>query len=199
MSVPCNRCGRPLPKWEIDRQDRAVCPECGAYSIVRVFPALFYLQTGPVTAETAAQGEAACFDHPAKRAVAACGHCGRFVCQLCAVEFKGGMWCPSCFSAGDFSAQLARTATTGAAPELENSRTLYDSIALTVAVAPLMLWPFTSLSAPIALFLAVRYWRRPLSLVRRWRWRSALAILIASSEITAWIWGAAYLLMRSRV
>jgi DNA-directed RNA polymerase subunit RPC12/RpoP len=157
MSVPCNRCGRPLPKWELARQDEAQCPECGAYSVVRVFPALFYSQTGPVTAE-AAEGEAACFDHPGKQAVAACGHCGRFVCQLCAVDFKGGVWCPACFAAGDLS-------TTGA--ERENSRTLYDSIALTVAVAPLVLWPFT-------------------------------ALLIALSEIAAWIWGASYLLMRSR-
>ena len=189
MSVPCNRCGRPLPKWELARQDQAQCPECGASSMVRVFPALFYSQTGPVAAEAAAQGEAACFDHPGKRAVAACGHCGRFVCQLCAVDFKGGVWCPSCFAAGDLRVKTE---------ERENSRTLYDSIALTVALAPLVLWPFTALSAPIALFLAVRYWRRPLSLVRRWRWRSALAILIALSEIAAWIWGASYLLTRSR-
>jgi len=189
MSVPCNRCGQPLPKWELSRQERAQCPDCGAYSIVRVFPALFYSQTAPAAVEMAAQGEAACFDHPAKRAVAACGHCGRFVCQLCAVDFKGGVWCPSCFAAGDLRVKTA---------ERENSRTLYDSIALTVALAPLVLWPFTALSAPIALFLAVRYWRRPLSLVRRWRWRSAFAILIALSEIAAWIWGASYLLMRSR-
>jgi hypothetical protein len=198
MSVPCNRCGLPLPKWELARQDRAQCPECGAYSIVRVYPALFYSQAGPVTAEAAAQGEAACFDHPGKRAVAACGHCGRFVCPLCAVDFKGGVWCPSCFAAGDFSAKVVRSANIGPAAELNNSRTLYDSLALTVALAPLVLWPFTAFSAPIALFLAVRYWSRPLSLVRRWRWRSALAILIALSEITGWVWGAAYVLMRSR-
>ena len=42
MSVPCNRCGRSLPKWELVRPDQAQCPDCGALSIVRVFPALFY-------------------------------------------------------------------------------------------------------------------------------------------------------------
>jgi DNA-directed RNA polymerase subunit RPC12/RpoP len=198
MSVPCNRCGQPLPKWELSRQERAQCPDCGAYSIVRVFPALFYSQTAPAAVEMAAQGEAACFDHPAKRAVAACGHCGRFVCTLCAVDFKDGVWCPSCFAVGDLIAPVARSGATGTAAGLENSRTLYDSIALTVSLAPLVLWPLTVLSAPIALFLAVRYWRRPLSLVRRWRWRSALAILIALSEIGAWIWWAAYLLTRLR-
>ena len=188
MSIPCNRCDRPLPKWELAGQDRAQCPECGAYSIVRVFPALFS-ETGPVATEPAAEGEATCFDHPGKRAAAACGQCGRFVCQLCAVDFKGGVWCPSCFAAGDYKAPTA---------ELDNSRTLYDSIALTVAVAPLVLWPFTAISAPIALYLALRYWNRPLSLVRRMRWRSVLGILIALGEIAGWVWGTAYFLLKAR-
>ena len=188
MSIPCNRCDRPLPKWELARQDAALCPECGASSTVRVFPALF-AETAPVATEPAAEGEATCFDHPGKRAAGACGHCGRFVCQLCAVDFKGAVWCPSCFAARDFKTPAA---------ELNNSRTLYDSIALTVAAAPLLLWPFTALSAPVALYLAIRYWNRPLSLVRRVRWRSALAILIALGEITGWVWGTAYFLLKAR-
>ena len=187
MSVPCNRCGRSLPKWELVRPDQAQCPDCGALSIVRVFPALFYAKIGPATAEAAAQGEATCFDHPAKRAVGACGHCGRFVCQLCAVDVQDGVRCPSCCAAGDFRTEAA---------EFENSRTLYDSIALTTALAPLLLWPITAFTAPIALFVAIRYWKRPLSLVRRWRWRSALAILIALGEIAAWTLGTAYYVMR---
>ena len=146
MSVPCNRCNRPLPKWELSGPPAAVCPECGASSIVRVFPALFYGASGPVSAEAAAEGEATCFDHPAKRAVASCSRCGRFVCQLCAVEFHDAVWCPACFTAGEYQAK---------APAFENSRTLYDSTALTVALAPLLVWPFTAISAPIALFVAV--------------------------------------------
>jgi hypothetical protein len=189
MPVPCNRCNQPLPKWELTGRDAVLCPECGAYSIVRVFPALFYGETGPVATEAASEGEAACFDHPGKRAVASCGHCGRFVCRLCAVEFRGGTWCPACFTAGDYSAR---------APAFENTRTLYDSIALMAAVAPLFLWPLTALSAPIALFVAARYWRRPLSLTRRVRWQSALAILIALGEIAGWVWGTAYFLLKTR-
>jgi len=192
MSVPCNRCDRPLPKWELAVQHAATCPECGARSIVRVFPALFYALSGPVATEAAAEGEATCFDHPGKRAVAACSRCGRFVCQLCAVDFKGAVWCPSCFAAGEYKAKAA-----SASAGFENSRTLYDSTALIVAIAPLLLWPFTAISAPIALYLALRYWNRPLSLVRRWRWRSALAAAIALGEMGCWIWGIAYLLLKS--
>jgi hypothetical protein len=189
MPIPCNRCNRPLPKWELAAQHAALCPECGASSIVRVFPALFYAAGGPVATETAAEGEATCFDHPAKRAVAACSRCGRFVCQLCAVDFKDAVWCPSCFTAGEYK---------GRTVEFENSRMLYDSTALTVALAPLPMWPVTVISAPIALYVALRYWNRPLSLVRRWRWRSALAAVIALAEIGGWIWGIAYFLLKAR-
>ena len=189
MSVPCNRCNRPLPKWELGAQHPAQCPECGASSIVRVFPALFHAPGGPVLSEAAAEGESTCFDHPGKRAVEACSRCGRFVCQLCAVEFKGAIWCPSCFTAGESSTTKV---------EFENSRTLYDSIALTAALAPLLLWPFTLITAPVALFVAIRYWRRPMSLVRRWRWRSVLAALIALAEIGGWVWGIAYFALKAR-
>jgi hypothetical protein len=189
MPIPCNRCHRPLPAWELRKQDAAICPECGTYSIVRVFPAMFYAQTDPVSTEAAAQGEATCFDHPAKRAVAACGHCGRFVCQLCSVEFKGGILCPSCFTAGE-----SVTRKSG----FENSRTLYDSVALTVALAPILFWPATILSAPVALYLSFRYWNRPLSLVRRWRWRLVLAMLVSLGEITGWVWLVAYLVLKAR-
>ena len=193
MSVPCNRCDRPLPKWELATERAALCPECGAYSIVRVFPALFYAPSGPVQTEAAAEGEASCFDHPGKRAVAACSQCGRFVCQLCAVEFKGAVWCPSCFTAGEYQAQPA-----SAGAGFENSRVLYDSTALIAAIAPLAMWPFTIISAPVALFVALRFWNRPLSLVRRWRWRSALAAAIALGEMGCWIWGIAYLVLKAR-
>ncbi|HTT64760.1 MAG TPA: hypothetical protein VMG35_23070 [Bryobacteraceae bacterium] len=189
MPVPCNRCNQPLPKWGLATGEAVLCPECGAASLVRVFPALFYAPSGPAAAEAAEEGEATCFDHPAKRAVAACSRCGRFVCQLCEVEFKGAVWCPSCFTAGETQAKT---------PGFGNSRTLYDSTALIVAAAPLLVWPFTAISAPIALFLAVRYWNRPLSLVRRWRWRSALAAAVALCEIGAWIWGITYLLLKGR-
>lgn len=189
MPVPCNRCNRPLPKWELSADRAAQCPECGAQSVVRVFPALFYAPSGPVAAESAAEGEATCFDHPAKRAVAACSRCGRFVCGLCSVEFKDAVFCPSCFAAGEYKSKTV---------EFENSRTLYDSIALIAAVAPLLVWPLTVISAPVALFVALRFWNRPLSLVRRRRWRSGLAALIALCEIGGWIWGIAYFALKAR-
>ena len=186
MAVPCNRCERPLPAWELGKQDLAVCPECGAGSLVRVFPALFEGSREAPRPEAALEGQAACFDHPTKVAVGACGQCGRFVCRLCAVETAGETRCPTCVAS-------ALQAPGTSAP---NTRTLYDSIALTLALAPMLIWALTLVSAPVTLFVVVRFWRKPLGLVRRSRWRFVLALMIACAQIAAWIWAGGYMAAR---
>ncbi len=84
MPVPCARCSMPLPRWALDAAVKSgaatACPDCGSENTVRAFPAMF-ADRAAVTPEAALTGEAACFDHPGKRAVAACRQCGRFVCQ----------------------------------------------------------------------------------------------------------------------
>jgi hypothetical protein len=177
MPVPCARCDSPLPKWELATGDTAVCTECGTRNMVSVFPAAFG-SAAPAAPDPALEGEAACFDHPAKRAVAACSQCGRFVCKLCAVEFGGETWCPSCVALGAGKAQAARPVT---------SRTLYDSIALAVPAAAIIFYPFMIVAAPASLVLTALRWKRPLSLVRRWRWRFLLAIVLSVAEVALWV------------
>jgi len=177
----------PLPKWELARSHEAVCTQCGSRNTVSVFPAAFQ-QHAPTLAEGAAEGEAACFDHPNKKAVAACSQCGRFVCQLCAVEFGGDVWCPSCVTAG---AGKAKAATT------ESARTLYDSIVFTLPLFSLLLWPLTIVAAPAALALTVLRWKQPLSLVRRFRWRFLAGGVAAFVETGLWCWALVYLLTRA--
>jgi hypothetical protein len=190
MAAPCNRCEVPAPAWDALNSDNATCAFCGARSLVRVFPALFWRPADAAPAPVAGEGEAACFDHPSKRAVAHCSQCGRFVCQLCAIDFRSGVWCPECFAAGRSRQKTA---------ELEQGRLMYDSIALAIALGPLLVWPLTLLTAPAAIYVAVRYWRRPQSLVRWRRWRSVLAILIATAQIVGWVWlgGYVYYVMKA--
>jgi hypothetical protein len=178
----------PLPEWELATNRVAVCTLCGAGNEVHVFPAAL-AQAAPAYPEAALEGEAACYDHPAKRAVAACRQCGRFVCQLCAVDFGGATWCPSCIAAGAGAAKAAR---------LDASRTLYDSIALVTPLAALIVWPLTIIAGPAAVVFAVMKWKEPLSLVRRTRWRFAVGLAIGLAETGAWIWGIVYLVARAR-
>jgi hypothetical protein len=188
MPVPCALCNMPLPKWGLAAGEAAVCMLCGASNQAYVYPAAFHAPA-PVATEAALDGEAACFDHPAKRAVAACQQCGRFVCQLCAVELGDATWCPSCVAAGAGQAKAAK---------LDGSRILYDSVALMAPLVALLMWPFTIIAAPGAIVLAIAKWRAPLSLVRRNRWRFVAAILVGLTEVGLWIWGITYLLLRSK-
>jgi hypothetical protein len=63
---------------------------------------------------------------------------------------------------------------------------LYDSLALTLALVPLLLWPFTLITAPAALFIAIRYWRAPGSVVQRTKVRLILAMFVALAQIVGW-------------
>jgi hypothetical protein len=187
MPVPCARCQMPLPEWELATLRVVDCTSCGAGNEAHVFPAA--LKGGAlIQTEVALEGEAACFDHPEKRAVAACQQCGRFVCQLCAVDFGGGTWCPSCVAAGAGAARSANP---------EAARTLYDSIALIIPLASLLLWPFTIVTGPGAAVFSIMKWHAPLSLVRRFRWRFVAAIIVGLGETAGWIWGLLYLLLRN--
>ncbi len=174
----------PLPKWELAASEGAVCTMCGSGNVVRVFPAVLAPAHILPSTEAALEGEAACFDHPGKRAVAACHQCGRYVCQLCSVEFGGPAWCPSCVAAGAGEARSANP---------ETSRNLFDSTALILPLASLLVYPLTVIAAPASLVLSLLKWSRPLSLVRRSRWRFVAAILISLGEIAGWTVLIAYL------
>src|SRR5215469_7343313 len=138
MALPCARCNAPLPAWELASRETAACTSCGSSNQVRVFPAAVR-HSAPVPSESAMDGEAACFDHPAKRAVAACRHCGRFVCALCSIQFGDEVWCPACVVARAGDAQNAN---------LETSRVLYDSIAVLTPWLSLFFWPVTIVTGP---------------------------------------------------
>jgi len=176
----------PLPKEELAAGPEAVCVLCGAANRVRLFPAAF-ARPADARPEAAAEGEAACYDHAGKRAVAACQQCGRFVCQLCAVRFGAETWCPSCVAAGSGRARAASQVA---------SLTLFDSIALTIPFAALLFWPLTALTAPCTIALTAMTWKKPLSPVRRWRWRFLAGIGVSLVQLGFWVWLIAYLVAR---
>ena len=189
MPVPCARCQTPLGKWEYSADGSARCSTCGSANTIRAFPAVL-MAAAPARPEAALEGEAACFDHPGKRATAACSQCGRYLCGLCTVELGSEVWCPSCVTVRAGRAQAAN---------LQTSRTLFDSVTLTLPLASLAVWPVTFLAAPAALAIGIAKWNHPLSLVRRNRWRIVLGIVLAVLEIGGWAWAIAYLLTRPLV
>jgi hypothetical protein len=75
---------------------------------------------------------------------------------------------------------------TGKIKGLENQRTLYDGVALSLAIYPLLIFYFTLVTAPVALFVAIRYWNAPRSIVHRSKIRCVAAIILASMQIAGW-------------
>jgi hypothetical protein len=145
---------------------------------VEIFPALFRQFTpGRGGDRLLTEEEASCFYHPQKRAAVPCDACGRFLCGLCDCELNGRHLCPVCLEAGGRKGKIKN---------LQTSRTLYDSIALALAVYPVALVfgiYFTPITAPMALYVAIRHWNSPRGLVRRTRARFVAAIVLAVMEL----------------
>jgi hypothetical protein len=178
-SITCPNCRTSLYDGVFNRFAPAPCPACQTPLQIEVFPAYFRKISAGQSAEAVmVEGESSCFYHPEKKAVLPCHGCGRFLCALCDCELKGEHYCPTCLETGKSKGKIK---------SLDNQRTLYDSIALALSLAPLIIFYFTLITAPMTLFVAIRYWKAPLSILRRSRFRFVIAIILALLQIGGWI------------
>jgi hypothetical protein len=177
--IQCPKCQAWLLDGVFNQPELSPCPACGVSLQVEVFPALFRRINPGQSGETIMiEGESSCFYHPQKKAVLPCQGCGRFLCALCDCELNGQHFCPACLETGK---------TKGKIKSLENQRTLYDGIALSLAIYPLLIFYFTLITAPAALVVAIRYWSAPRSIVHRTKIRYVAAIILASMQIAGWV------------
>jgi hypothetical protein len=174
----CTKCNHELPLFVFRMDEFRPCPSCGAGIYGVIFPALLKESSQSRPGQTLVlDTDAGCFYHPQKKAEITCDYCGRFLCALCDVEMEGQHLCPPCIETGK---QKGRIKT------LENRRTLYDSIALSLSILPLLIFYFTLITAPITIYIAIRYWNAPKSILHRGKWRLILAMILASSQIVGW-------------
>lgn len=171
----CGRCGTGFAPDSIHLASASVCRQCGALMEIAVFPALFTgADKGMQGEKLVVDGESACFYHPNKKATIPCEHCGRFLCALCDIEMAGEHLCASCVEDGVKAGRLKH---------LRNEYVHYDSLALTLAVFPaIFVWP-ALITAPMVIYFAIRYWKRPLSVLPRSRWRFVVAVGLAVLEL----------------
>lgn len=177
--IACPKCKAVLGAEFFNQTAWQPCPSCANDLRVEVFPALFR-EEKPVPAERImAEGEAGCFYHPEKKAAVVCDACGRFLCSLCDVDFNGQHLCPSCLETGRQKGKISK---------LQPARTRHDRIALSLAVLPMLIFYFTLLTAPAALFYAIWHWKSPGSIVPNWRRLNLTsAIILASLQICGWL------------
>ena len=177
--VSCPRCFAPLTRTTPTTGDRPQCGRCLSVFELEVFPAFFRPQSQAAEAERVlVEGESSCFNHADKKAVVPCHGCGRFLCALCDCELHGEHFCPACLEAGSSKGKIK---------SLENRRTRHDSIALALAIAPMLIFYITVVTAPLTLYVVIRHWNTPLSVVRHSRVRFVIAAVIASLQILGWI------------
>ncbi len=128
--------------------------------------------------------ESSCYYHPGKSAEVVCDGCGRFLCSLCNIDFEGRHFCPAC---------LENTSRTGETGRFRTQHVYYDSIALAVAVVPLLIFYLALLTAPVAIYLALRHWRTPFSALPWRRWCFVAALCFAFVELADWGAGFMYI------
>ena len=177
--LSCTKCISPLSQEMINTDSLAACPSCDSLLRADVFPAVYRsLTEGRKGEALQISNEAGCYYHPAKKAVIHCAACGRFMCALCDMALNERHLCPACFEKGKSKRKIK---------SLENHRTCYDSIALMVATIPILVYFITLFTAPLAIYLTVRYWNTPSGIIRRTKIRFILAFILAGLQIAAWI------------
>jgi hypothetical protein len=60
-------------------------------------------------------------------------------------------------------------------------------MALTLAIAPMLIMWLTIATAPATIYIVIRYWNARSSILKRSRWRMVVAFIIAVLQIAAWI------------
>ena len=176
--IACTQCKKPLDLNRLNKGGMVKCISCGSLMQMDVFPALFReLPTGNSGEELVDDDDAGCFYHPQKKAVTPCSSCGRFLCALCDVELNGKHLCLSCLEAGKKKKKIKN---------LENHRVLYDSIAFSLSIVSILLWFVTFVTAPVVIFMTIRYWKAPGSIIPRTKIRYIAASVIAVLQLTGW-------------
>ena len=182
MAICCPSCRTPLVSFTpTDESVGASCQSCSQQLQLVLFPALGQNPLLPATATTGlTEGSSTCFYHANKPAVQTCESCGAFLCSLCDLDLGNLHLCPRCLESG-------KTAKTKEKIITHHPR--YDGIAFLLSLTPfsLVLWFVTPVTAPLSLFLAIRGWKKPNSLISKgWAYR-IFAILLALLQIVGFV------------
>jgi hypothetical protein len=158
----------------------AECPGCHRQTSAVIFPSLLKdSATKPpqLPPTPPGEGEAACFYSPNRRATRECHHCGVLISDQWAAQWGSQTVCLKCLD------HLREQSRDG---RFETRRTLWDNIALLLAVLPftIVFWWTIFFSAPAAVFIAMWHWNSPRSMVPRSRFRLVCAMILGLLQIT---------------
>jgi len=175
----CPKCRAPLPEPPPPLGAPHPCLKCHDPVESLIFSSYYRPAATGQNAETIVTAEdAGCFYHPQSRAVVPCDQCGRFLCALCDIELHGRHYCPGCVEAGRKKKLINH---------LDGDRVLPGSIALMTALLPLLFWPVTVVTGPLAVFMAIYGWRKPGSITGKRHAAHVAALLLGLLQTGVWI------------
>ena len=178
-ALRCPACDGDILISELPSAATNSCPTCEKVLTVRWYPALTRKETVNAGRGILLEEESACFFHESKQAESLCEDCGRYLCALCEIVFEGKTLCPACLE----TAQEKETMD-----GLVRERFRHDSIALMLALLPILLVFPTIITAPVAVVYAIFRWNSAGSLVRSGKGVFAAAILLGLAQIGFWLW-----------
>lgn len=177
--IACPRCRTLQPASNINTGGLHPCPGCDTRIRADIFNAFTRLERLDASPEsTLVQGDAECFEHPGKKAVVACDACGRLLCDLCRVDLSGRNLCMRCLQSARDKKKI---------DVLQNRRVLNGALAFHLSFWPVFMVFPTLITAPAAIFFAVRHWRTPAGALKKPLIGSIVAFLLAAGQIIGWI------------
>jgi hypothetical protein len=190
--LTCPHCSGPLPIDLFTAGRVGRCPACHSQVEAYIFPEFHKAAYARSEIHLAQEHEAVCYFHSRYRAKNPCDNCGRFLCEICAINVGNRGLCAECLS--QLRKQRNETGLVLYAP-------LFDNVSLFLVTAPVItifFWFLTILSAPVSLFLSFYYWPRQWNLLPRSRTRFVLAILFSLILIGLWVLVIYYLATRPK-
>lgn len=174
MPLPlCHFCQTPLAPERVDDGGGVACGHCERPTQLVVFAAILGGSAGTPAHQVDAhlQG-ASCFYSPEKLATGECRNCGAWISEEWTARWGAEVYCLKC---------LEHLRQRGADASFAEGIVLWDSVALFLALVPysLVLTFVGFFTAPAALFLTVRHWGSPRSMVHVWRWRFVVAVVMS--------------------
>jgi len=171
LRCPSCRSGLRLAEFPERLDER--CPVCGSKVEMLLFPRL-RSSPPPPYAPPAVEGGTVCSFFPELKATKVCDECGCLLSEAASVTWGDGDYCLPCLHRlreekreGDFIARAS----------------LHDNRALALVT---LLAPFTLFTAPLALFILLRYRKQRASFAPRGRARWWLALVLSLAWIALW-------------
>ena len=169
----CPRCRHELDHALIT-SGRQHCPRCARpFDALRFDPPVVAAVVRPLE-QAGPEGATACAGHRGNAAVANCGRCGVFMCELCRIDADGLVLCPACFDRLSAEGTLASSRTTFRD---------YGRMGLTYGLAGVVVWFLAPLLGLGALYAGVQEIRQRRRLGEGSLGRAWTAIVLGAIEV----------------